>query len=91
LFKQKAVPGIRNGFLLAAPLTAQFPNQLFEDFRKLYELKPFINVDGYSSLYRASKGSPRKDNALDSHSNIKPYKGYASLKKDNQEEEGRVG
>jgi hypothetical protein len=44
LFKQKAVPEIRNGSLFDAPLTEQFSNQLFDDFRKLYELKPFLNV-----------------------------------------------
>lgn len=32
-----------------APLTAQFSNLLFEDFKKIYELKPFINVDSLST------------------------------------------
>jgi hypothetical protein len=37
---------VENDLLFAlAPLTAQFSNQLFEDFKKLYELKPFINVE----------------------------------------------
>ncbi len=28
-----------------APLIEAFPNQLFEDFKKLYELEPLINTD----------------------------------------------
>jgi hypothetical protein len=42
-----------------APLTAQFSNQLFEDFKKLYELKPFINLDGYGSHFNARIVSTR--------------------------------
>lgn len=32
-----------------APPAEQFPNQLFEHLKKLYVLKPFINVDEAAS------------------------------------------
>ena len=33
-----------------APLIEAFPNQLFEDFKKLCELKPFITIDNTRSV-----------------------------------------
>jgi hypothetical protein len=58
------------GFL--TPLTERFPNQLFEDFRKLYELKLFINGNGFNKIYGASKAGHKKDSTLSSHHDITP-------------------
>jgi len=42
----------------SAPPAERFSNQLFDDFKKLFELKPFINTAGFNSPMQQMKQTP---------------------------------
>ena len=62
---------ISAGWSTGAPPAVQFSNQLFEDFKKLYELKPFINVEAIGSKYPAITEKPGTINPSTSLHDIK--------------------